>query len=73
MSLNEANDVAKRLGEKHQASRYFSIQARDDDDDEEKDGDEEGEAKDVEDFSVQQRNGKWSEQWACERCHRRHD
>ncbi|KAJ4196882.1 hypothetical protein NW755_001653 [Fusarium falciforme] len=28
VSLNEANDVAKRLGEKYSASRYFSIQAK---------------------------------------------
>ncbi|KAF6843514.1 ankyrin repeat protein [Colletotrichum musicola] len=28
VSLNEANDVAKRLGEKYSGSRYFSIQGR---------------------------------------------
>jgi len=73
VSLNEANDVAKRLGEKHTASRYFSIQARDDDDDaEEQDADEEREAKNADDFSVQQRNSKQYNQWACERCLRRH-
>ncbi|KAF3344776.1 hypothetical protein VD0002_g1466 [Verticillium dahliae] len=36
VSLSEANDVAKRLGEEYKASRYFSIQARGDDDDDEK-------------------------------------
>ena len=34
VSLNEANDVARRLGEKHSSSRYFSVQNRNDDDDE---------------------------------------
>ncbi|KAG5975066.1 hypothetical protein E4U56_004035, partial [Claviceps arundinis] len=37
VSLNEANDVAKRLGEKHTGSRYFddrSSRRRDEDDDE---------------------------------------
>ncbi|WQF84947.1 Putative ankyrin repeat-containing domain superfamily [Colletotrichum destructivum] len=32
VSLNEANDVAKRLGEKYNASRYFSITVRQDED-----------------------------------------
>ncbi|EFQ28840.1 hypothetical protein CGRA01v4_10283 [Colletotrichum graminicola] len=32
VSLNEANDVAKRLGEKYNRARYFSITARQDED-----------------------------------------
>ncbi|KAK2010144.1 ankyrin [Colletotrichum eremochloae] len=32
VSLNEANDVAKRLGEKYNGARYFSITARQDED-----------------------------------------
>lgn len=46
VSLNEANDVARRLGESHQASRYFSVNGRrddDDDDDDEAKSDGEGE------------------------------
>ena len=35
VSLNEANDVAKRLGEKHTGSRYFSIENRRREDDDE--------------------------------------
>lgn len=72
VSLNEANDVAKRLGEKYNASRYFSIQAREDDDDEEKEEDKE-EPKHVDDFSVRQRNAKWREQWVCPKCYKRHE
>ncbi|KAK5990707.1 hypothetical protein PT974_08976 [Cladobotryum mycophilum] len=41
VSLNEANDVARRLGEQHTVSRYFSIQTRNEDGDEEKEGVEE--------------------------------
>lgn len=33
VSLNEANDVARRLGESHSRSRYFSVETRRDDDD----------------------------------------
>ena len=33
VSLNEANDVARRLGESYTSSRYFSAQARAEDDD----------------------------------------
>lgn len=49
VSLNEANDVARRLGEKYSPSRYFSIQARDDD--EEVDEEAEGE-RHMDDFAV---------------------
>lgn len=34
VSLNEANDVARRLGESHSRSRYFSVESRRNDDDE---------------------------------------
>jgi ankyrin repeat protein len=37
VSLNEANDVAKRLGERFVGSRYFSVQARAEDEDGEED------------------------------------
>ncbi|XWW92272.1 hypothetical protein V2A60_000195 [Cordyceps javanica] len=43
VSLNEANDVARRLGESDVTSRYFSVNSRrraeDDDDDDDEDGD----------------------------------
>ncbi|PKK45660.1 hypothetical protein CI102_11639 [Trichoderma harzianum] len=61
VSLNEANDVAKRLGEKHTASRYFSIQARAEDDDEEPKDD--AEEKDTRDFAAQQLSSKLSRAW----------
>ncbi|ATY58270.1 ankyrin repeat [Cordyceps militaris] len=53
VSLNEANDVARRLGESDVTSRYFSVNSRHaaDDDDAEQDGDkEEDEAKKLSDF-----------------------
>ena len=60
VSLNEANDVAKRLGEKYSASRYFSVQARDD----ESDVDEaEKEDKTVVDFSVSEMNSRLESAW----------
>ncbi|KAF5025038.1 hypothetical protein F66182_2906 [Fusarium sp. NRRL 66182] len=61
VSLNEANDVAKRLGEKYSASRYFSIQARRDDDE-----DEEMEDKTTVDFAVQELNSRISGAWKTE-------
>ncbi|OPB42070.1 hypothetical protein A0O28_0031870 [Trichoderma guizhouense] len=61
VSLNEANDVAKRLGEKHTASRYFSIQARAEDDDDEPNDD--AEEKDTRDFAAQQLSSKLSRAW----------
>ena len=71
VSLNEANDVAKRLGEQYSASRYFGIQARGDDDDEEEDEEGEGKASEVADFSVQSRKGRDGCRWLCERCLKR--
>ncbi|KAK0702836.1 hypothetical protein B0H67DRAFT_676136 [Lasiosphaeris hirsuta] len=71
VSLNEANDVAKRLGEQYSASRYFSIQARSEDDDEDE-KDEDGErARNVADFSVQSRNLRSDRRWLCEKCLKR--
>ncbi|KAL6891139.1 hypothetical protein HDV57DRAFT_284471 [Trichoderma longibrachiatum] len=67
VSLNEANDVAKRLGEKHAASRYFSVQGRaEDDDDEEKEEDEEeGDDKDnTRDFAAKQLASKLGQAWS---------
>ncbi|KAM0251165.1 hypothetical protein ACHAP5_001762 [Fusarium lateritium] len=60
VSLNEANDVAKRLGEKYAASRYFSVQARVDDED---DDGEEKEANNTVDFAVQETNSRLSQAW----------
>ncbi|UNI14911.1 hypothetical protein JDV02_001490 [Purpureocillium takamizusanense] len=59
VSLNEANDVARRLGEKHTPSRYFSVENRKDEDEEEQ-GSQDGKD-DTTDFVVremQQRRGK---------------
>ncbi|CAM1506895.1 Fc.00g065360.m01.CDS01 [Cosmosporella sp. VM-42] len=59
VSLNEANDVAKRLGEKYTASRYFSIQARGEDED----GEEEEDNEPIVDFASQQFNSKLLWAW----------
>lgn len=59
VSLNEANDVAKRLGEKYSASRYFSIQAK-----AESENGEEQEDQDV-DFATSQARG--ASYWITER------
>lgn len=40
VSLNEANDVARRLGESHSQSRYFSVETRHDEDEEPAEEDE---------------------------------
>ncbi|KAK7424963.1 hypothetical protein QQX98_000241 [Neonectria punicea] len=60
VSLNEANDVAKRLGEKYSASRYFSIQARNEDED---DADEDQEDKEITDFATDQLRSRLSDAW----------
>jgi hypothetical protein len=65
VSLTEANDVAKRLSETYNASRYFTIQARDDDEDKEED------VKDQADFSATQMLAS-TDRWACVKCHKRH-
>jgi hypothetical protein len=68
VSLHEANDVAKRLGEQYSSSRYFSIQARADDDEEEKEDEDE---KVITDFSVQSRDERSGLRWICtnDTCH----
>ncbi|CAJ0545949.1 Ff.00g094220.m01.CDS01 [Fusarium sp. VM40] len=63
VSLNEANDVAKRLGEKYSASRYFSVQARVDDED---DDGEEKEANNTIDFAVQEMKSRLGWAWRTE-------
>ncbi|KZL88206.1 ankyrin repeat protein [Colletotrichum incanum] len=62
VSLNEANDVAKRLGEKYNAARYFSITARQDEyaDPEEKEAGKEGK----EDFASKTRTGGSGRTWS---------
>jgi hypothetical protein len=56
VSLNEANDVARRLGEQETRSRYFSVESRkdddDDDDDEAEDGDGKKDDKQTADFAA---------------------
>ncbi|PTB62951.1 ankyrin [Trichoderma citrinoviride] len=65
VSLNEANDVAKRLGEKHAASRYFSVQGRAEDDDEEEGDEAEGDEKDnTRDFAANQLATKLGHAWS---------
>lgn len=55
VSLSEANDVARRLGEKYNSARYFSIQARNDEDEEEKNSEDgkDGRGNEKEDFVAQ--------------------
>jgi ankyrin repeat protein len=62
VSLNEANDVAKRLGEKYSASRYFSIQARAEDEDGEEG--EEKEAKEASDFATNELTSRMGGAWS---------
>ncbi|KAL6855852.1 ankyrin [Trichoderma novae-zelandiae] len=67
VSLNEANDVAKRLGEKHSALRYFSTQGRaENDDEEENEGDEaeEDEKDNTRDFAAQQLSMRLGQAWS---------
>ncbi|KPM38970.1 hypothetical protein AK830_g7594 [Neonectria ditissima] len=61
VSLNEANDVAKRLGEKYSASRYFSIQARNEDDDDVDKEDQED--KEITDFATDQLRSRLGQAW----------
>ncbi|KAF4494819.1 ankyrin repeat [Fusarium agapanthi] len=66
VSLNEANDVAKRLGEKYSASRYFSVQARVDGDEVDP---EEKESSTTTDFAVQEMKSRLSQAWETKRRH----
>ncbi|KAK0647124.1 hypothetical protein B0T16DRAFT_354017 [Cercophora newfieldiana] len=67
VSLNEANDVAKRLGEQYSSSRYFSIQARGDDDEEEPEKEDDDEQSGY-DFSVHSRGARSGSRWVCGKC-----
>ncbi|PWI66622.1 hypothetical protein PCL_04760 [Purpureocillium lilacinum] len=62
VSLNEANDVARRLGEKHTPSRYFSVENRKDEDDEEQ-GSQDGKD-DTTDFVVREMQQRRGRAWA---------
>lgn len=53
VSLNEANDVARRLGEQDTRSRYFSVEARRDEYEDEEDK-EDNEDKSKDDFAAQE-------------------
>jgi ankyrin repeat protein len=70
VSLNEANDVARRLGEKYTASRYFSIRARGEEDDDKEDKDEDDSPQD---FSYTSKNAMAGQRWICAKHGRRHD
>lgn len=61
VSLNEANDVAKRLGEKYNSTRYFNIRARHDEyaDAEENEAKEENK----EDFAAHSRRARSTQAW----------
>ncbi|RBR24578.1 uncharacterized protein FIESC28_02628 [Fusarium coffeatum] len=63
VTLNEANDVAKRLGEKYSASRYFSVQARVEDGE---DDSEEKENNTTVDYAVKVMNSRLSRAWHIE-------
>jgi hypothetical protein len=63
VTLNEANDVAKRLGEKYSASRYFSVQARIEDGE---DDSEEKENNTTVDYAVKVMNVRLSRAWHVE-------
>lgn len=62
VSLIEANDVAKRLGEKYSASRYFSVQAREEDNQDEADK-EDKEDKATTDFATDQLTTRLNDAW----------
>lgn len=80
VSLNEANDVAKRLGESHSSSRYFSVESRRDDDDEEQKEEDDDKKEDFVStwavnllgtkWHVETRDGKGPEK--CKACGRKH-
>ncbi|KAI3549731.1 hypothetical protein CABS01_12565 [Colletotrichum abscissum] len=63
VSLNEANDVAKRLGEKYNASRYFSITARQDEYEDPEDA-AAGNRDEKSDFAAQTRNASGGQMWS---------
>lgn len=85
VSLNEANDVAKRLGEQYTGSRYFSMQPRRDEDDaEEEDAKSDDEDQERCSFADDQLSSRTHDAWEvpkndmaglveCEVCGERHD
>lgn len=65
VSLNEANDVARRLGEQETNSRYFSVEARKDEyEDEEDKEDKDGKATD--DFAAKELSSRTHGAWKIE-------
>lgn len=65
VSLNEANDVARRLGEQETGSRYFSIQARKDEYEDEEDK-EDKDDKNADDFAAKELSSRLNTAWrAC--------
>lgn len=64
VSLNEANDVARRLGEQETRSRYFSVQTRKDDDGDEDADDQED--KSMDDFAVKELAKRLNSAWTIE-------
>ncbi|VUC34464.1 unnamed protein product [Clonostachys rosea] len=64
VSLNEANDVARRLGEQEVQSRYFSVNARnDEEDDDAEEGANGPDRKNQEDFAASQLTSKLTRAW----------
>ncbi|PNY28377.1 Uncharacterized protein TCAP_01697 [Tolypocladium capitatum] len=64
VSLNEANDVARRLGEKHTGHRHFSVQNRNEDGGDEDGGDEDGGGDKVSrDFAARELSNRWGWAW----------
>ncbi|KAG8421227.1 hypothetical protein J3458_003122 [Metarhizium acridum] len=61
VSLNEADDVARRLGEKHTGSRYFSVESRRDEDDEVASDDGKGDEKN--DFATRELADRLASAW----------
>lgn len=63
VSLNEANDVARRLGEKHTGSRYFSVESRKDEDEEAASDDGKNDQQKPSDFSTTELNKRLHNAW----------
>jgi ankyrin repeat protein len=68
VSLNEANDVARRLGEQETNSRYFSVQTRkdeyeDEEDKEDKEDKDEKDDKDIDDFAAKELSSRLNSAW----------
>lgn len=63
VSLNEANDVARRLGEQETGSRYFSVEARRDEYDDDEAKDEDKDDKSTDDFAAKELTSKLALAW----------